>query len=238
MSVRLPWLALFVVFGGCLRNEPIEITDVATHATSIELEIRNDDTTSRVFAAIHLGSFESTTFARLGTGDRLILTDPSGGKRQLGGLVVPGKVAYGVELPATSGEFVVDFLRDRGASAVGNRVFVPPPFALSGASGEISRRAAIALRWDASPGAHTMRYEIEGDCLAAVTPRAIVGDPGTLTIGAGELAAIAGREQESCAVTIRLLRTAETEDCCSAEFGHPSRARGIQERTAVVTSVP
>jgi len=229
----LPLLAL-----GCAKKESVDSQDVTTHGMSLELDVVNDGTNNKVYAALHVGDWQSLVWARLTTGDQLVLNDPKGGKQALGILVQDGKTAYGGSLPAMDGEYALDFLRAKGASALGNKVTVPPSFTLT-APASVPRKEALTFTWGAAAGTHQMAYSLSGaSCLSAHASKDIAGDPGSFTINAGELKALSGKETESCEVTLKVTRTITTNSCCSAEFGHPSRALGKQERVFKFTSTP
>lgn len=238
-SLAFAAAALFASLAfGCAKKESVDSQDVTTHGMSLELQIVNDGTNDTVEAGLHVGSFESLVWARLSTGDELVLADPKGDKRALGVVNSSGKTVYGATLPAADGEFVLDFLRSKGASALGNKVLVPPSFALT-APASASRKEALTFTWPPAAGAHQMAYQISGaSCLKAYVEKSIVGDPGTFTISAGDFETYTGKEAESCQVTLTVTRTLTTNACCSAEFGHPSRAIGKQVRVVKFNSIP
>ena len=228
--------ALFVF--GCAKKESVDSQDVTTHGMSLELQVVGDGANNTVEAGLHVGSWESLVWARLSTGDELILADPKGEKRVLGVVNSSGKTVYGITLPAMDGEFVLDFTRTKGASALGNKVLVPPSFTLTAPS-SVSRKEGLTFTWAAAAGTHEMSYALSsGSCLRSHISKDILGDPGTFTIPAGSIEAFSGRDTESCEVTLTVSRTVTTNSCCSAEFGHPSRARGRQTRTFKFTSTP
>lgn len=223
---------------GCAKKESVDSQDVTTHGMSLELQIVSDGTNNKVEAGLHVGDWQSLVWARLSAGDQLVLEDPKGSKQALPVLVADGKTVYGATLPAMDGVFSLDFLRAKGASAFGNKVTVPPAFKLS-APATVSRKEALTFTWDAAAGTYQMAYSLNGaSCLTAHSAKSIAGDPGTFTINAGELKAYSGKETESCEVTLKVTRSIVTNSCCSAEFGHPSRAIGRQERVIKFTSAP
>lgn len=228
--------ALFVF--GCAKKESVDSQDVTTHGMSIELEVVSDGANNSVQAGLHVGSWESLVWARLSAGDELILSDPKGDKRALGVVNSSGKTVYGVTLPALDGLYSLDFTRAKGASALGNKVLVPPSFALT-APATASRKEGLTFTWPAAAGSHQMTYSLStGSCLRSHISKDILGDPGTFTIPAGSIEAFSSKETESCEVTLTVSRTVTTNDCCSAEFGHPSRALGRQTRSFKFTSTP
>jgi hypothetical protein len=223
---------------GCVKKESVDSQDVTTHGMSLDLEVVNDGTHATVEAGLHVGSWESLVWARLTTGDELVLTDPTGAKRALGVVDASGKTVYGATVPAIDGVFLLDFTRAKGASALGNKIAVPPAFSVT-APTTASRKEALTFSWPAAGGSHRMEYRLgEATCLASYLEKDILGDPGKFTLNAGDLEASPGREGESCQVTLVVTRTLVTNDCCSAEFGHPSRALGRQVRTVKFTSTP
>lgn len=237
-SFALAALAAVPLFAlGCAKKESVDSQDVTTHGMSLELDVVNDGTNNAVYAALHVGDWQSLVWARLSTGDQLLIADPKGGKQALSIVSNDGKTAYGANLPAMDGEYTLDFIRAKGASALGNKVTVPPSFTIT-APTSVSRKEALTFTWAAASGPQ-MAYTLSGaSCLQAHTAKDIVGDPGTFTINAGELKALSGKEAESCEVTVKVTRTITTNSCCSAEFGHPSRALGRQERVFKFTSTP
>lgn len=234
--VALAAVPLFAL--GCAKKESVDSQDVTTHGMSLELDVVNDGANNDVYAALHVGDWQSLVWARLSTGDQLIIANPKGEKQSLGVVSSDGKTAYGATLPAMDGEYTLDFIRAKGASALGNKVTVPPSFTIT-APASVSRKEALTFTWASATGAHQMAYTLTGaSCLQAHTSKDIIGDPGTFTINAGELKALSGKETESCEVTVKVTRTLTTNTCCSAEFGHTSRALGRQERVFKFTSTP
>lgn len=241
MNLRPSLLALLavpVLALGCAKKESVDSQDVTTHGMSLELDVVNDGTNNTVYAALHVGDWESLVWARLSDGDQLILQDPKGGKQALGLVSSDGKTAYGASVPAMDGQYLLDFIRAKGASALGNKVTVPPSFTVA-APASVSRKEALTFTWAAAAGTHAMAYELSGaSCLQAHSSKTIVGDPGTFTVNAGELQPLSGKESETCQVTVKVTRTITTNSCCSAEFGHVSRALGRQERVFKFNSTP
>jgi hypothetical protein len=222
----------------CSKKESVDSQDVTTHGMSLEMDVVNDGTKSKVYTALHVGSWESLVWARLSTGDQLIVIDPAGNRQALSIINQSGKTAYGVDLPAADGEFKLDFIRAKGASALGNKVTVPPAFTVA-APATHSRKEPLTFTWNAAPGSGgVMAYSLSGNCISAHAARTITGDPGTFTINAGDIKAMTGKEMESCQLTLKMTRAIVSNSCCSAEFGHPSRTNGVQERVVTFTSNP
>jgi hypothetical protein len=244
MSVRTslflaPLLAVAALSLGCQKKESVDSRDVTTHGMSLKLDVINDGNRSRVDAELHVGSHETSVYARLSDGEQLILTSPDGDKRALSTITSGGKTSYSAEVAPLAGIYTLDFLRVRGAaSALGNKIDVPPGFTLT-APPTVSRAEALTFTWDAAPSSGaTMSYVLNGDCLTAHAPKQIIGDPGTFTLNAGDLKAYDTKATESCTVKLKVTRARSSDACCSAEFGHPSLARGIQERVITFTSAP
>ncbi|MBI2392198.1 MAG: hypothetical protein HYV09_21605 [Deltaproteobacteria bacterium] len=223
---------------GCAKKQSVDSQDVTTHGMSLELDVVNDGTRSNVYAALHVGDWQSLVWARLSSGDQLIMTDPKSEKRALGVVSTDGKTAYGADLAPMDGTFTLDFVREKGASALGNKAVVPPSFTIK-VPASVSRKEALTFTWESATGGHKMAYEIvSASCLSSHVEKDIIGDPGTFTLNAGELKALSGKDGDSCEVTLKLTRTIITNSCCSAEFGHPSRALGRQERVVRFTTTP
>ena len=221
---------------GCVKKESVDSQDVTTHGMSLEMDVINDGTKSKVYVALHVGSWQSLVWAKLSTGDQLVVIDPAGNRQELKVTYSGNKTAYGVELPAMAGDFKLDFTRAKGASALGNKTTVPAPFTLAVSAPSVSRKEALTFTWGAASG--SMGYSLSGSCISSHVPKTIVGDPGTFTINAGELKALAGKENETCQLTLKVTRSATSDACCSSEFGHPSHSNGVQERVINFESKP
>lgn len=234
-SLILLALAASPLLAGCVKKESVDSQDVTTHGMSLELDVVNDGSKSKVYAALHVGSWQSTVWARLSTGDKLIINDPAAGQQQLSVVSTAGKTAYGAELAAMDGEFKLDFIREKGASALGNKVTVPASFTLA-TPATAKRTEPLTFTWGAASG--SMAYSLTGTCIQSHLSKSIVGDPGTFTINAGEIKALAGKEMESCQLTLKVTRTVISQACCSSEFGHPSQSKGVQERVVTFQSAP
>jgi len=245
MSIRtslglLALLAVPVLAAACVKKESVDSRDVTTHGMSLEFEVKNDGTKSKVEAMLHVGSHETYVYARLSDGEQLILTDPSGDKRALAFTGTQNAAKYGTEVPTSAGDYILDFLRVKGAaSALGNKVTLPAAFTLK-APASAPRKEALTFTWDAAAGtgAAAMSYSLSGDCIQAHVPKDIIGDPGTFMINAGEIKAVTGKDMATCRVTLKVVRAVTTNATFSAEFGHRSVGRGIQERVVNFDSVP
>lgn len=231
--------ALPVVAVACVKKESVDSRDVTTHGMSLELQVKNDGAKSRVEAKLHVGSYKTYTYARLIDGEQLILTDPSMDKRVLAFAGSNDAPEYVAEVNTSGGTYVLDFIRVKGAaSALGNKVEVPPAFTVNVPT-SAPRNQPLTFTWDAASGSGAaMSYTLRGDCIQSHISKEIIGDPGTFTINAGELKALAGKENATCKLTLTVVRSKSTNACCSAEFGHESMARGIQERVVAFDSVP
>jgi hypothetical protein len=231
--------ASLVVLTACTKKESVDSRDVTTHGMSIELEVRNDGTKSHVEAALHVGSYQTYTYAKLTEGEQLILTDPSADKRALSFIGNNDAAKYGADVTTGAGTYLLDFIRVKGAaSALANKVELPAGFTLK-APASVPRKEALTFTWDAAAGGNaSMSYSLEGNCISAHAAKSIVGDPGTFTINAGEVKAFTGKEGETCRLTLTVSRSLSTKSCCSAEFGHESIARGVQARVVTFDSTP
>lgn len=236
-SLALVALAAAPVLAGCVKRESVESQDVTTHGMSLDYMVTNDGDKTAVYAALHVGSWESATFAKLTTGDQLIINDPTGKQQALAIQQAGGKTWYAADLtPAQSGEFKLDFIRAKGASALGNKVIVPPAFTVTAPTTQ-SRMSALTFSWGAASNGK-MSYTLSGDCIQAHAPKDIIGDPGSFTLNAGEIKAQTGKEMASCQVKLTVTRQLETSPCCSSEFGHPSKGIGRAIRTIAFQSTP
>lgn len=230
------FLTLPILVTSCAKKESVDSQDVTTHGMSLEMDVVNDGTKSKVYAALHVGSWQSLVWAKLSEGDRLIVVDPKGNSQQLTVVYDANKTAYGAELPAMDGQWKLDFIRAKGASALGNVTTVPPAFTLGVSAPSISRKEPITFTWNAASG--SMAYALSGPCISAHASRSIVGDPGTFTINAGDIKAMSGKENDTCQLTLKVTRAVTSDACCSAEFGQPSRTNGVQERVITFESKP
>ena len=238
-SRTLLTIAGLVALNACTKKESVDSRDVTTHGMSLELKVTNDGSKSHVEAALHVGSYQTYTYAKLTEGEQLILTDPSGDKRALSFIGNNDAAKYGADVATSGGSYLLDFIRVKGAaSALGNKVELPAGFTVNPV-GNTSRKEPLTFTWDAAAGTNaTMSYSLKGNCIQSHLPKSIIGDPGTFTIAGGELQATAGKTDESCVLTLTVTRTVKTNTCCSAEFGHESQAWGSQERTVTFTSTP
>jgi hypothetical protein len=223
----------------CVKKESVDSRDVTTHGMSLEFEVKNDGSASKVNAKLHVGSYQTYTYARLIDGEQLILTDPSMDKRVLSFAGTNDAPEYVAEVNTSGGTYLLDFLRVKGAaSALGNKLELPPAFTLK-APTAAPRNQPLTFTWDAAvDSGATMSYTLSGDCIQAHVPKNIIGDPGTFTINAGEIKAFSGKENATCRLKLTVVRAKTTNACCSAEFGHESIARGIQERVISFDSTP
>ena len=64
-SLILLALAASPLLAGCVKKESVDSQDVTTHGMSLELDVVNDGSKSKVYAALHVGSWQSTVWARL-----------------------------------------------------------------------------------------------------------------------------------------------------------------------------
>jgi hypothetical protein len=244
MSIRtsLTVAALVVVpvlSVACVKKESVDSRDVTTHGMSLEFEVKNDGSKTKVEAMLHVGSYETYVYARLSDGEQLILTDPTSDKRALAFTGTQNAAKYGTEVSSGAGDYLLDFLRVKGAaSALGNKVTLPAGFTLK-APTSAPRNQPLTFTWDAASGnGASMSYSLSGECIQAHIAKDIVGDPGTFTINAGELKPLNGKEMATCRLTLKVVRAIASNLNFSAEFGHKSIGRGIQERTVNFDSVP
>lgn len=230
-------VATALVAFGCVNNENVSSDDVATHGMSMNFQVTNDGSHSVVDLEVHVGDWQSHTFAQLSASDELMLTAPVAQKLGVAGTRYNGTY-YGASLDSSDGPFVLDFKRTKGVSALGNRLVMPPSFAVTGTTGTtVSRKEALTFNWNRADGGHTMTLDLHGDCVQ-YTSKSIVGDPGTFVVNAGELKPVTGHDTDSCAVSAVITRTLVNGGSFSAEFGQESRGIGIQTRTVAFTSAP
>ena len=223
----------------CAKKETVDSTDVATHGMSLDCKVTDDGANVDIYAALHVGSYQSNTFARLTQGDTLVLRPPSGGPVTLVVTESGGKTAYGTRSSSpSSGDYILDFLRTKGASATNNKFTLPPPFTLVGPTGSVSRKSMVALTWDRASGAYATTLRVTGTCLETLQ-RSIVGDPGSYNLNSGDLRGFTSDDEaKTCTAQVTLMRTLETANTFSAEFGQASHGEGIQSRTISFQSAP
>jgi len=211
----LALVAIGSLASACVKKESVDSTDIATQGMSLEFHVTNDGTQSKVYTALHVGSYQSLVWAKLSTGDELVLYAPDGNQHRLGVLASGDKTAYGT-----------------------NTLVLPPSFTISAPAAAASRAETLKLSWTRSDGSHEMRVAVDGPCIIGFT-RQVIGDPGEYVINGGELKPIGGKASETCKVTATVTRTVSTNSGFSAEFSkHPSNATGIQIRTVLLDSKP
>lgn len=244
--VAPPLLVLALIAqSACAKQEPVDSCKVATTAMGVEYKVTSDGTSSTVYAALHVGDWDTNTFVGLCSGDALVV--------HVGGKDYPlqqnkgdssDKASYGASLGGVvAGDFVLDYTRASGASAVGNKLSLPPPFMLTGPTGAQSRRSPLTLSWDGAGAGYTITIVIEDSpgntCIHRFT-KSVVGDPGNVTLNGGELVAASGHEKDACPLAITVERgivVQETAGGFSSEFGHRSRREATQVRRSTLSSV-
>jgi len=234
-------LAVAALSVGCQKKENVQSQDVNTHGMSLKVIANSSGTNTTLEAEVHVGSAESSTLAKLTTGDQLVLKITGDTDRVLqeqDGGTYRG-IYYKIDVGKTSGDFVIDFTRTKSASALGNKVSLPTPFTIAPIAGPVSRKEPLIVKWDRADGAHAMTLSLDGSCIQSVLSRSVAGDPGTYTFNAGDIKTLAGSETANCSINVKVTRTLTfTSSSFSAEFGQPSKGTTTQLRTLAVDTKP
>lgn len=237
----LATLSLVALAAGCTPRETLNSNDVATHGMSLNISANSTGTNTTVEVELHVGSADSKTVAKLTPDDHLILKVAGKPDR----LLVEKNndsyrgTYYALDVGETSGDFIVDFTRTKGASALGNKMTLPPPFTLLAIPGPISRKEPLIVKWDRADGGHDMTIALDGSCIQTVFARSITGDPGTYTFNAGDIKSNAGQETANCSINIRVARAYNnSNNYFSSEFGQPSKSKASHVRVLAVDSKP
>ena len=235
-------LALSVALGalcGCgdpgqLGRSVVAPSDVTTHGMALDFKVTSDGSGSHVYAAVHVGDWNSNTFASLDKGDVLTLHVTGQPDRGMQINQDGQKTYYTADVPTASGDFTVDFVRVTGASAIGNVITLPLPFTLTGPSATISRKAPLTVSWTPTDSASSVRVKVHGDCIFDKED-SVIGDPGTFTFNGGDLSPLAGHENDVCPLALTVTRF-RMGGQFSSELGHPSQGDAEQYRTMTVQS--
>ena len=222
---------------GCTKKETLNSDEVTTKGFSLDFKALSNGTTTGVTIAVHIGTYESATYAKLIGGDHLVLTLADGttaplSESQEGSGSSTATYYKNSSIAQPEGVLKVDLLRANGDNATDNLVQLPPGFVLSGPTTTASRRSPVTLQWT-TKSSQEMEITAKGDCIFDTTKK-IIGDPGSYTFNAGDLQSLSGKEKDTCAVTFTVTRTNKTSSGFSAKFGHESRAEGVQIRTLVI----
>jgi hypothetical protein len=206
---------------------------------SLDFQVTSNGTKSDVLVGLHVGDHDSNTFASLSSGDALTLHvsgQPDTGLQQQN---LGGKTIYTTSINVASGDFIVDFTRTQGASAIGNTLHLPPAFTLTAPTATTSRASPVTVTWNNTGSGYNMNVAWAGDCIFNDKKDLVAGsDPGSFTINAGDIQVLSGHEKDTCVVTLTVRREMKTTAGFSAEFGHTSQAEGDQERVITIQSGP
>lgn len=223
---------------GCSKKETVDSIDIATHGMALDYKLVCNGTTTSVQIGIHVGDWDSNDFVQLSSGDKLILRQPGPETSGFAANQSNGRTIYQLEVPATSGDFVLDFTRTKAASALGNKITLPPPFNITAptATSNVSRKNNLAITWDAPGSGYAVDVKVSGSCIFDVDQNS-PGDAGSVSFNAGQLKSLSGHEADTCPLTISVMRKTSS-GVFSGEFGHASQADGEQLRSVTVTSTP
>jgi hypothetical protein len=241
--------ALAALSAGCSKKETVSGCDIKTHGMSVDYKVMSDGTKSTVYVALHVGSYDSNTFADLCTGDYLsIKANGTAGPNftrvsQKSGDSV--KTFFGLDVVGTtSGAFVLDYTRTNDESVKGLTVTLPQPFNITLPT-TASRKEPLVVTWDATDPSASVRIDVDdagsgSSCIfhdSCIFHESfdVIGAPGSYTIPGGKIGTTAGSEKASCpikvTVTRKIVRTAVV-----SPFGHSSQFEGQQIRVGTLTS--
>lgn len=162
---------------------------------------------STVTVELRVGGDESNTYVDLDGGDRLFVE--AGGERKEMSSRSAGVYTANFNTAAADTAFQVFLERTEDESASSNTGTLPAPFEITNApsSAPVSRSEdTIELVWEPSSSTDDMRIETSDEGCIFSYDKSIGGDPGTLTIEAGQLQSTNSDEPETCDVTVTLTR--------------------------------
>ena len=238
-----PLLLASLAATGCSKKETVASSDIATHGMALDVIAKGNGSNTYVFVAVHVGDWNSNSFASLDKGDTLVLHVPGGADRPLQINSSNGKTWYETTVDGvTAGEFVVDLVRTSAASAKGNRIALPPPFNITAPTGTVSRKNPFTVTWDAPSSGYDMNVALDGDCISHVEKTAD-GARSSFTFNTGDVEALGGASgthaKDVCPVTLTVTRRIfkqESGGNFSSEFGHQSQRDAQQLRVATFQS--
>lgn len=239
------FIPLVVLAAGCSKKDTLQSTDLTTHGMSLDYKVIDDGTRADVQVYIHAGDANGNEFVQLQPGDNLVLhvgTQTFGFTQNQDAPTANGTRTWYQTFVngVTSGDFVVDFTRTSGASALNNKITLPPSFNLTVPTGTISRKNMLTVQWDGVGTGYDVSLTADGDCIQHQA-KSVIGEPGSIVLNAGDLAALAGHENDVCAVTIKVQReilAQESGGNFSSEFGHTSQRDAVQIRSVTIQSGP
>ncbi|GAC1353631.1 MAG: hypothetical protein NVSMB47_06410 [Polyangiales bacterium] len=239
-----PLLLASLAATGCSKKETVASSDIATHGMALDVIAKGNGSNTYVFVAVHVGDWNSNSFASLDKGDTLVVHVPGGADRPLQINSSNGKTWYETTVDGvTAGEFAVDLVRTSAASAKGNRIALPPAFNLTAPpTGTVSRKNPLTVTWDSPGSGYDLSVSLDGDCISHVE-KSVVGDPSSFTFNAGDVQPIGGASgthaKDVCPVTLTVTRrifAQESGGNFSSELGHQSQRDAQQLRVATFQS--
>ncbi|OGR09308.1 MAG: hypothetical protein A2341_10755 [Deltaproteobacteria bacterium RIFOXYB12_FULL_58_9] len=241
---------------GCTSTDS-EFVDTDGITAIFDVEVAEQDGGATVWAILHQGDADSSTYVKMSGGDKLIAAvSVAGGQytsdKEMDEQQAFGSTAYRADFSDFddgSEEFKIEFDRSGSGkdSALASTVVLPPKFGFSGFQidqVDVVDTSHIAfsrssqdfyVQWDPfNPSAdYDMGYEVDGPCIAAQTVG--TADVGGYEFDPNTIRSATGKDAETCQVTFRLIRSNDgTVD--SAFMGGKFKASQIREFT--FTSAP
>lgn len=219
---------LFALAAGCsdpVPEPPATTASRPPRTLTLSVELRSNGGLAQVFAALREG-FEALA---LGGGDALFFA-PVGGEEQV---LTKFDDRYIGQTMTGATDFEVTLAR--GADRFTGAVALPPPFALSGPAGPVSRAQPITVTWDNVGDTYDTSLEIGGECLTYPIWRVFETDPGTFAVQPADLAVEPGLV--SCELTVEVTRQSE-QTGFTPDFAPESVADTAQIRTVFIATEP
>ena len=229
-------LSLSAALAAC--TEPVKSGEVYTDEIDATFTVMCDGELSTISATLILEGGYPLTYVEL-EGDDSLTATAGGQSKELNTVTIGDSIVYTAALPVTEADepFVLALERSIDGGAPDTTVSLPAPFSISspqeGASFSRSGEELV-INWDLANDGDTMTVTVEGDCIEDWS-ESLSEDPGSLTIGAGELVALDGQEAETCDLTVGVSRMREGEL-------DPAYAGGLihamQVRAVTLTAAP
>jgi len=236
---------LFVVFMtvgalGLLACENVDSEDVMTDGIYADINaIATGDGNTTVRASLRVGGNASNTFLEL-VGDDKLVASMGEETAEMGEKTFLGSKWYTAEFSedAVDTEFNVAFERSVDEPAPESKMTMVAPFDITvpASSASYSRASDdIELAWETSGTSDTMLVNIDGSCVQ-LYHEDLSGDTGSFSVVAGTLEPAQDQEDETCSITIELIR--HREGTLDPAYGEGGLVYSRQIRTIQVTSAP
>jgi hypothetical protein len=226
---------------GLLACENVDSEDVMTDGIYADINaFATGDGNTTVRAALRVGGGASNTFLEMVGDDQLLASMGEGDPVEMGEKSFLGSRWYTAEFDADAEdtEFNVAFERTVDEPAPESKMTMVAPFELTApaSSAEYSRATDdIEITWDASGSSDDMIVNIDGDCVQ-LYHEDLSGDTGSFTVVAGTLDPAQDQDDETCSVTIELIR--HRDGNLDPAYGEGGVIYARQIRTIQVSSAP